>query len=183
MKTVNIHAAKTHLSRLVDDVTAGEEVIIAKRKVPVARIEPIRRRAGKRGLAGILKGKVEPTFDESIRIATKALGAVGFFDLATKIDKVGRDHAMSEIASISAFGAPGNSLARGNSRAIQIWIATFSVSGYSGGYPSKIINYPAETTGYVYSETDGSVAIINYGTEATAGSAATPGRSTRRRWA
>jgi hypothetical protein len=45
-----------------------------------------------------LKGKVEPTFDESIRIATKALGAVGFFDLATKIDKVGRDHAMSEIA-------------------------------------------------------------------------------------
>jgi hypothetical protein len=48
---------------------------------------------------------------------------------------------------------------------------TFSISGYSGGYPSLIINYPAETTGYVYSETDGSVAVINYGKEATAGSA------------
>lgn len=45
-----------------------------------------------------LAGKVEPTFDESIRIATKALGAVGFFDLAAKIDKVGPERAKSEIA-------------------------------------------------------------------------------------
>ena len=30
MRTVNIHAAKTHLSRLVDEVAAGEEIVIAK---------------------------------------------------------------------------------------------------------------------------------------------------------
>ena len=63
MTTVTIHQAKTNLSKLIDRAQAGEEVIIAKRKVPVARIEPIRRRAGKRGLAGILKGKVEPLPD------------------------------------------------------------------------------------------------------------------------
>ncbi|RXH56982.1 hypothetical protein [Granulicella sibirica] len=56
---------------------------------------------------------------------------------------------------------------------IQNTITSFSISGYSGGYPSKIINYPAETAGYVYSQSDGSVAIINYGTEASTGSAGT----------
>ena len=45
-----------------------------------------------------LEGDVEPTFNESIRIATKALGAVGFYDLAAKISKVGHDRAKSEIA-------------------------------------------------------------------------------------
>ena len=57
--------------------------------------------------------------------------------------------------------------------------ASFSISGYSGGYPSLIISYPAETKGFVYSGTDGSVAIVDYGKEATAGSAASlPGLST-----
>jgi antitoxin (DNA-binding transcriptional repressor) of toxin-antitoxin stability system len=31
MKTVNLHAAKTQLSRLVDEAAAGQEVVIAKR--------------------------------------------------------------------------------------------------------------------------------------------------------
>jgi prevent-host-death family protein len=35
---VNIHAAKTHLSRLVEQVLAGEEVIIAKAGVPVVKL-------------------------------------------------------------------------------------------------------------------------------------------------
>ena len=38
MITVNIHEAKTHLSRLLKRVTLGEEVIIAKAGKPVARI-------------------------------------------------------------------------------------------------------------------------------------------------
>ena len=38
MKTVNIHAAKTHLSRLVEEVAAGEEIIIAKAGRPRARL-------------------------------------------------------------------------------------------------------------------------------------------------
>ncbi len=41
MPTVNIHAAKTQLSRLVDGAAAGEEVIIARAGRPVARLVPL----------------------------------------------------------------------------------------------------------------------------------------------
>jgi prevent-host-death family protein len=41
MKTVNIHEAKTHLSALVAEVAAGEEIIIAKSGKPMARLVPI----------------------------------------------------------------------------------------------------------------------------------------------
>jgi prevent-host-death family protein len=42
--TVNIHEAKTHLSRLVERVEAGEEVVIARAGRPVARLVPFRAR-------------------------------------------------------------------------------------------------------------------------------------------
>lgn len=38
MHTVNVHEAKTHLSRLLDEVAAGGEVVIAKAGRPVARL-------------------------------------------------------------------------------------------------------------------------------------------------
>jgi prevent-host-death family protein len=38
MKTVNIHAAKTHLSSLVEEAAKGEEIIIAKAGKPAARL-------------------------------------------------------------------------------------------------------------------------------------------------
>ena len=38
---VNIHEAKTHLSRLVDRAAAGEEIVIAKAGVPVAKLGPV----------------------------------------------------------------------------------------------------------------------------------------------
>jgi len=41
MQTVNIHAAKTHLSRLIDAAAAGEEIVIARAGRPVARLLPI----------------------------------------------------------------------------------------------------------------------------------------------
>ena len=41
METVNIHAAKTHLSRLVDAAAAGQEIIIARAGRPVARLMPL----------------------------------------------------------------------------------------------------------------------------------------------
>ncbi|MCG7363908.1 type II toxin-antitoxin system Phd/YefM family antitoxin [Roseomonas sp. ACRSG] len=41
MQTVNIHAAKTHLSRLVDAAAAGEEILIARAGRPVARLVPL----------------------------------------------------------------------------------------------------------------------------------------------
>lgn len=54
---INIHEAKTHLSRIVDEVAAGAEVIIAKAGKPMARLTPIAPRARKKKL-GLLKGKI-----------------------------------------------------------------------------------------------------------------------------
>lgn len=41
MTTVNIHEAKTHLSRLLERVASGEEIVIAKAGKPVARLVPV----------------------------------------------------------------------------------------------------------------------------------------------
>jgi prevent-host-death family protein len=58
VKTVNIHAAKTHLSRLVEEAAEGEEIVIAKAGRPVARLVPVELpRARRRGL-GALKGRI-----------------------------------------------------------------------------------------------------------------------------
>jgi prevent-host-death family protein len=50
-ETVNIYAAKTHLSRLLDRVAAGEEIVIARAGKPVAKLVPLPmaepRRAGR----------------------------------------------------------------------------------------------------------------------------------------
>lgn len=56
-RTVNIHEAKTHLSRLVEQAAAGEEIIIAKAGKPVARLVPLEARPRPKRL-GLLKGKV-----------------------------------------------------------------------------------------------------------------------------
>ena len=58
MQTVNIHAAKTHLSRLIDQAAAGEEMIIAKAGVPMAKLVPLDRPRAKRVL-GLLAGKLQ----------------------------------------------------------------------------------------------------------------------------
>jgi prevent-host-death family protein len=59
--TYTVHAAKTNLSKLIERVEQGEEVVIARGKKPVARLVPIgvpahirRRRA-----FGVLKGKLK----------------------------------------------------------------------------------------------------------------------------
>ena len=56
MPTVNIHAAKSQLSRLLDAAVAGEEVIIAKAGKPVARLVPIEKKQERRKL-GTLAGQ------------------------------------------------------------------------------------------------------------------------------
>jgi prevent-host-death family protein len=55
-KQVNVHEAKTHLSRLIEAVEAGEEVVIAKAGKPVAKLTATRR-AGRRRKLGLLDGK------------------------------------------------------------------------------------------------------------------------------
>lgn len=56
MKVVTIHAAKTHLSRLIEEVAAGEQVVIARGKEPVARLVPIAPRQQGR-VFGALRGR------------------------------------------------------------------------------------------------------------------------------
>ncbi len=57
MNIVNVHAAKTHLSRLIEQACAGEEVIIARNNKPVVKLVPIEAPRPKRQF-GALKGKV-----------------------------------------------------------------------------------------------------------------------------
>jgi len=54
---VNIHEAKTNLSRLVDEAASGSEVIIAKAGKPVARLVPLSK-PGRARKPGLLKGKI-----------------------------------------------------------------------------------------------------------------------------
>ena len=54
MVTVNVHEAKTHLSRLLAQVEAGEEVVIARNGAPVARLVALERRKGRQ--FGSMKG-------------------------------------------------------------------------------------------------------------------------------
>ena len=56
MPTVNVHEAKTHLSRLLARVESGEEVIIARRGKPVARLISYKPR-GRRQF-GAMKGQI-----------------------------------------------------------------------------------------------------------------------------
>jgi prevent-host-death family protein len=52
MDTVNIHQAKTHLSQLLSRVELGEEITIANRGVPVAKLVPFPQTIDRRGSLG-----------------------------------------------------------------------------------------------------------------------------------
>ncbi|HEX9671648.1 MAG TPA: type II toxin-antitoxin system Phd/YefM family antitoxin [Thermoanaerobaculia bacterium] len=57
MREVNVHEAKTHLSRLLAEVEHGEEVVIARAGKPVAKLVPVQAPAGRR--LGIDEGVFE----------------------------------------------------------------------------------------------------------------------------
>lgn len=63
---VNMHEAKTHLSRLVDRAAAGEEIVIARAGKPVARLVAYAPTSPDREL-GLWRGQVwtAPDFDET----------------------------------------------------------------------------------------------------------------------
>jgi prevent-host-death family protein len=66
---INIHQAKTHLSRLIEDVAGGNEILIAKGGRPMARLVPLRRDETPRR-AGLLKGKlrIADDFDRALLV-------------------------------------------------------------------------------------------------------------------
>lgn len=63
---INIHDAKTHFSRLVERVEAGEEIVIARGGRPVARLVPLQARTQRRE-PGLWRGRVHlaPDFDQT----------------------------------------------------------------------------------------------------------------------
>ncbi len=73
MSTVTIHDAKTNLSKLIARVEAGEEIVIARGKTPVARLTPVRAPPATRRF-GALKGivSVGPEFFEPLTDADLA---------------------------------------------------------------------------------------------------------------
>jgi prevent-host-death family protein len=58
----NIHDAKTHLSRIIERVESGEEIVISRAGHPVAKVVPLHQRAT-RGGRGSLRGKLVVTRD------------------------------------------------------------------------------------------------------------------------
>jgi prevent-host-death family protein len=73
MKQVNMHEAKTHLSRLIEEVEAGKVVTITKAGKPVATLSPITRKGKPRKL-GLLDGKfkIPEDFDAALPASVQA---------------------------------------------------------------------------------------------------------------
>jgi prevent-host-death family protein len=61
---VNVREAKTHLSRLLERVRAGEEIILAKAGRPYARLVPLEEQQQRR--PGLVKGRVTEAFFEPL---------------------------------------------------------------------------------------------------------------------
>lgn len=82
---VNVHEAKTHLSRLLDRAAAGEEIVIGRAGKPVARLMPLDVRPAR--VFGALVGQVwiSDDFDDAVAEA----------DLIELFDGVGDDDAAS----------------------------------------------------------------------------------------
>ncbi|MGB5615285.1 MAG: type II toxin-antitoxin system Phd/YefM family antitoxin [Desulfobacterales bacterium] len=64
MISVNVHEAKTHLSRLLERVAAGEEILISKAGKPMAKLTPLSKPQDNR-VPGLDKGviKIPDDFD------------------------------------------------------------------------------------------------------------------------
>ena len=74
MRQVNIHEAKTQLSRLVEEVAGGEDIVIAKAGKPRARLTAIEAQPVSR-TPGSLKGKIEIADDFDAPLPEEILAA------------------------------------------------------------------------------------------------------------
>ena len=62
-KTISVHEAKIHLSRLLDEAHAGEEIVLSKAGKPYARLMPLE--SAKRTL-GFIEGQLDDGFFEPL---------------------------------------------------------------------------------------------------------------------
>ncbi len=73
---VNVHEAKTHLSRLLERVCGGEEIVIARAGTPVARLVPLGDDAPPR-TPGALRGKIRISDDFGAPLPAPPAAAMG----------------------------------------------------------------------------------------------------------
>ena len=101
MKTVNMHEAKTHLSKLVAGAVAGEPFLIAKAGIPLVRVEPIAEKPKTRRL-GFGIGKMPPVpdefFDPALDKEIEALFLAEDPELSQAMDALARAQAKQEQA-------------------------------------------------------------------------------------
>lgn len=68
MIRLNVHEAKTHLSKYLDRIEAGEAILLCRRNVPIAEIRPLPRRRTTPRPLGLATGQVTipPSFFEPL---------------------------------------------------------------------------------------------------------------------
>ncbi len=76
MKIVNVYEAKTQLSRLLREVAAGEDIVIAKGGTPLARLVPFQEEGRARDL-GFARGRIVVSHDFDAPLPEDLLEAFG----------------------------------------------------------------------------------------------------------
>lgn len=81
MNQVNIHEAKTNLSKLLQDALAGKETIIAKAGKPIAKLVPLDQPTQKRRLGGLKdKADIKVESIKDIKLSDEEKRAFGMLD-------------------------------------------------------------------------------------------------------
>ncbi len=73
MTTVNIHTAKTHLSRLVEQAASGDEIVIAKAGKPIAKLGPLSAARRNKRRLGLLAGRLNVPDDFDAPLPSEVL--------------------------------------------------------------------------------------------------------------
>ena len=76
MKTVTVHEAKTHLSRLLREVEAGETLILARGSTPVARLVPYQDGSRRFDTLAEMVVRIDDSFSDPLDDFTPYMGAV-----------------------------------------------------------------------------------------------------------
>jgi prevent-host-death family protein len=85
MKLINIQAAKTHLSRLVEEVATGQDIVLAKAGKPLVRLVPYVQTQGER-LGGQFRGEIwqaDDCWDDSSSLLDESISS-GLFHQITE---------------------------------------------------------------------------------------------------